>query len=110
MDKKSIFGLNENIAAALAYSLFFFSGIVVLIMEKENKFVRFHALQSTLWFMILGVFSTLAGWLPFIGGLIASGIGLVMMISWIVLMFQAIQGKTFKLPIVGDVVEAQIYR
>ena len=111
---KSIFGLNENVAAALSYILGPFSGIAVLVMERENKFVRFHALQSTLWFLfimvvgwILAIFSNI----PILGILINPllGIGgLIAVISALFLMFKAYSNETFKLPIIGDVSWSQI--
>lgn len=110
MSKKSVFGFNENVAGMLCYALFFFSGVVILVMEKENRFVRFHALQSTLWFMILGVASTVAGWIPIIGGLIGSVIFLVTILSWLFLMFNAFMGRRFKIPMIGDTAEAQVNR
>jgi uncharacterized membrane protein len=36
-------GVSENIAGLLAYILGWISGIILLVIEKENKFVRFHA-------------------------------------------------------------------
>ena len=110
MAKKSVFGLNENVASLLCYALFFFSGIVILVMEKENRTVRFHALQSTLWFMLLAVASTVAGWIPLLGGLLGSFIGLVTVLSWLFLMYNAYMGKRFKIPMIGDTVETQINR
>lgn len=114
MTKKSIFGLSENIAGLLCYVLTFFSGIVILILEKENKFVRFHALQSTIWFVFLSVL----GWvlnvfshvplLGFFTGVVASVVGLVSFVSWIYLMYMAFKGNTYKLPVIGDVVWNQI--
>ena len=108
MTRKSVFGLNENIASLLCYAIFFISGIVILVMEKENRTVRFHALQSILWFMLLGVASTVAGWIPLLGGLLGSFIGLVTVASWLFLMYNAFMGKKFKIPMIGDTVEAQI--
>jgi len=110
MTKKSVFGLNENAASLLSYALFFFSGVIVLIMEKENKTVRFHALQSILWFMVLSISSTVAGWLPLIGRPLGSLIWLVTVVSWAFLMYSAYMGKRFKIPMIGDVAEAQINR
>jgi len=114
MSKKSVFGLNENVAGALCYALFFFSGIVILVMEKENKFVRFHALQSALWFMLLGVLSTVVGWIigwiPLIGWLSGNIIWLITVLSWAFLMYNAFMGKKFKIPMVGDTAEAQVNR
>lgn len=46
--QKSAIGLDGNITAALGYPI----GIIALILvfiEKDNKFVRFHAIQSLLW-------------------------------------------------------------
>lgn len=113
MAKKSVFGLDENVAGMLSYALFFFSGVVVLVMEKENKFVRFHALQSILWFVFLSIVSQLARfllWIPLLGGLLANVIWLVTVLSWIYLMYMAFTGKKFKIPMIGDVAEAQVNR
>lgn len=50
-------GLRVDIEAALAYALGPFSGILLLILERHNDYVRFHAWQSSLVFtiMIVGV-------------------------------------------------------
>lgn len=50
---KSSTGLDENIAGALAYVLGFVTGIFFLVVEKNSKFVKFHALQSTIVFGIM---------------------------------------------------------
>jgi uncharacterized membrane protein len=39
-------GLEENVAAALAYVLGFVTGIVMYVLEPDNPTVRFHAVQS----------------------------------------------------------------
>ena len=106
--RKSVFGLSENVASMLCYVGMFFTGIVILVMEKENKTVRFHALQSILWFMVLSIASMVAGWLPLIRGPLSSLIWLVTVVSWALLMYMAFVGRKFKIPIVGDAVEAQI--
>lgn len=43
---KTSVGLSANTAACLCYLLGWLSGIVFLLLEKENTFVRFHAMQS----------------------------------------------------------------
>ena len=112
--KKATFGLNENIAGLLCYVALFFSGIVMLIMERENKFVRFHALQSTIWFIFLGILSWVLKLLSniwFFGSLFAILtwlIGVATFASAVLLVYMAFKGAKFKLPIIGDVVEAQI--
>ncbi len=39
-------GLAPNVAAALSYILGPITGVLFLVLEKENRFVRFHAAQS----------------------------------------------------------------
>ncbi len=51
---KSALGLDANVTALIGYLI----GIVALILifiEKDNKFVRFHAIQSVLWGVFCGV-------------------------------------------------------
>ena len=57
---KSALGLDGNVAAALGYPIGIIA-IICLIMEKENRFVKFHALQSILLhvgFIVVAI----AGW------------------------------------------------
>ena len=63
MEKTSI-GLNENVAGLLCYVLGWISGLVFLLIESENKFVRFHALQSIIVFGALTVIQIILGWIP----------------------------------------------
>ena len=45
MDKTST-GLSENVAGLLCYLLWWISGIIFILIEPKNRFVRFHAMQS----------------------------------------------------------------
>ena len=107
-EKKATFGLAENIANLCCYAGFFVTGIIFLVSEKENRSVRFNALQSTVWFFLTWVLSAVVGkvigWIPLIGGLITGAFGLVIFASWVMLMFCAYQGKEFRIPILGDIV------
>ena len=55
---KSVFGLDQNVAALLCYLPVMFIHLIVSIgvitQDKENKIVRFHAFQS----LFLTIFST----------------------------------------------------
>ena len=66
MEKTST-GLDENIAGLLCYVLGWVSGIVFILIERENKFVRFHAIQSIVVFGVLTVAGNVLGWIPWIG-------------------------------------------
>ena len=114
MSKKSVFDLDEKIAGLLSYALLFVSGIFFYVMERENKFVRFHALQSTVWFLALGAVNLvlrILGGLPLLGGLfvfVNGLVGLLGLVSWVYLMYMAYKGAEFKIPILGDVVWSQV--
>ena len=55
--EKSSTGLDENVAGLLCYVLGWVSGLVFFLLEQENKFVRFHAIQSILVFGVITVAS-----------------------------------------------------
>jgi len=107
---KTSLDLDENMAGLLCYIAGWITGIVFLVLEKENKFVRFHALQSLLTFLPLSVLAWLLGWIPFIGWVLAALVWILMVILWLILMFKAYRGKKYKLPLVGDMAEKEIGR
>ncbi|MFC1873935.1 DUF4870 domain-containing protein [Chloroflexota bacterium] len=98
-------GLEPNIAGLLCYLGGWISGIVFLVIEQENKFVRFHALQSIVTFGALTVASALLSWIPFFGDFFSAIIGILAFILWIILMVKAYQGKLYKVPVAGHVAD-----
>lgn len=104
-------GLEQNVAAGLSYVLGWVTGLIFFLMEKQNRFVRFHAMQSMLFFgglTVLDIVLNIIGNFPFMGllSVCASGlVGLVAFVGWIVLMVNGFQGKYFKLPVIGDYAE-----
>ncbi len=110
MDKTST-GLTENVAGLLCYVLGWVSGVVFFLIEQENKFVRFHAIQSIVTFGSITVVSialSILGLIPFLGVVfnIANWmIGVLAFVLWIVLMVKAVQGTKYKLPWAGDFAE-----
>ena len=107
---KTSMGLDESVAGLLCYIVGWITGIVFLVLEKENKFVRFHALQSLLTFLPLSVLAWLLGWIPFIGWALAALVWILTVILWLILMFKAYRGEKYKLPLVGDIAEKEIGR
>ncbi len=98
-------GLEPNIAGLLCYLGGWITGIVFLVIEQKNQFVRFHALQSIVTFGALTVASALLSWLPVIGGFFGAVIGILVFILWILLMVKAYQGELYKVPLAGQVAE-----
>jgi uncharacterized membrane protein len=102
-------GLEPNIAGLLCYVLGWVSGIVFLVLEKKDKFVRFHAIQSII---VFGAFSVvnlvlwMFTWIPYVWILFVvlnSLVGVFAFILWIVLMLKAYKGEKPKMPIAGDI-------
>lgn len=104
---KSSTGLEENVAGLLCYVLGWITGLIFFLIEKDSKFVRFHAMQSIIVFGVLSVVSIVIGWIPIIGWGISGLISLLALVLWIVLRIKAYQGEKFKLPWAGDLAEKQ---
>jgi uncharacterized membrane protein len=107
--EKTASGFDANIAATLAYGLGWITGILFLLMEPDNKFVRFHAMQSTIVFAALSLLCLLLQMVPLLGMLVT--VFLVVPVSavlWLLLMFKAYQGERFKLPVAGDMAEQRM--
>ena len=104
MNETSI-GMKENVASGLCYLLGWISGLVFILIEQDNRVVRFHAWQSILVFGSLSILAVIAGWLPVLGGLLAPLVSIVTVVLWIVLLVKAFQGERLSLPVVGHIAE-----
>jgi len=125
---KSSIGLDGNLAAALGYPIGIIA-IICLIMEKENRFVKFHALQSILLhvgFIVVAIAVWIIGIVLLVAGAAASAasgsgaaggiIGMLFGLIWLVvilcyvggLIFAAVKsygGAYFKLPVIGNIAD-----
>lgn len=100
-------GLDQNIAGLLCYLFGFITGLILFLMEKENKFVRFHAMQSIVLSLSIFVISLVSGFIPVVGWMIGLLLAPISFILWIVMMVKAYKGEWFKLPVIGDFAEEQ---
>lgn len=105
-------GLAPNVAAALSYVLGPITGVLFLVLEKENRFVRFHAAQSiTVGILMiamsiaLSMLSTVLAFIPVLGWIVALLLAVVVgfgsFVLWIMLMWRAAQGREWEVPIAG---------
>ena len=99
---------NENLMGALTYFLWFVTGIIFLLVEKNSKFVRFHAMQSTILFGGIFIVQIALGFIPILGWLVGFLVSLVAFVLWIVLMWKAFQGEMYKVPYIGEMAEKQL--
>src|ERR1700677_5027146 len=107
-------GISDNGAGALAY-VTFIPAIVFLALPPYNKssYVRFHSWQSIMlavaWVAMLVVLAILMR-IPFLGLIIFPLMVLLdlgMFILWLVVALKALNGRRFKIPIIGDLAETQ---
>jgi uncharacterized membrane protein len=106
-------GLSPNVAAALSYLLGPITGVLFLVLEKQNRFVRFHAAQSITVgvaliavSIVLSILSTVLAFIPVLGWIVAIllslGLGLGSFVLWIMLMWRAWQGREWETPVAGS--------
>lgn len=101
-------GLRPNVAGALCYVLGWVSGLVFLLFGGDNRFVRFHALQSIFLFGGISVLGLLLGFLPTVGAALGSALSLIGLICWVYLMVKAYQNERIELPVVGELAQSKV--
>ena len=122
-------GLDPKVAAALSY--IWIVGLIFFFMEKENRFVRFHAMQSIIFgitnsvilvgLMILSFVLTIVMGIG--GAVVGGGLGMIVsLLGWLIWLvfalvmmvlfaglvfaaYKAYQGEKFKLPFIGNMAE-----
>lgn len=102
--KASGTSMAPNVAAALSYLALFVTGIIFLLIEKENDFVRFHAMQSVAFSVALFGITLVLG-ITIIGAFLIPLVQLAGFVVWIVLMWKAYNNEKFMLPVIGQFAE-----
>lgn len=99
---------NDRWFGALAYVTFIPAVLFLFLKQfQQRKFVRFHALQSILFwaavvvFALLGVLASMFGWL-FMWLLTGTLVGMALFFTWLLLSIKALQGEWFGLPWLGS--------
>ena len=103
--KKTSTGLDEHLEGMLCYAGLWVTGLVFLIIETDNKFVRFHAIQSLVAFGLLTIGWAILASIPVVGAYFVSIVGLGIFALWIAMMYRAYLGYTYKLPFAGNIAE-----
>jgi uncharacterized membrane protein len=114
-------GLDPHFAAALAYLAGPFSGIILLLAERSNRFVRFHAWQAIIGLGGLGGLAVTLLLSAFLGLFLSSSlfrtlyvsagvVAIAWLLVWAACLFKAFNGSFWKLPLAGPLAERRANR
>jgi uncharacterized membrane protein len=96
--------METNTLAGLSY-LTWIAGLIIFLVEKQNRFARFHAMQSILLTVVTFVVWIIVGFIPFLGLVLGPLVWIAGFILWLMCVINAFQGRYFKLPVIGDYAE-----
>jgi uncharacterized membrane protein len=114
-------GLDERLAGVLCYSVWWVTGALFLLLERQDRTIRFHAAQSLVLFgavsallVSLGAMSALALVLSgavyqsmrVLGDLVWVGAAAV----WLVLVLRAWRGEVWRVPLVAALADRLVER
>ena len=117
-------GMQAKTEALVSYLFGWVSGIVFLIIERKNRFVRFSAAQSTIFFGASFILLALLHYIgAFLGGIFLIGfvlgwvfscatfvVAIPTLLIWLYLIMQSFRGKTVRLPIISGYADSLVNR
>lgn len=114
-------GLEPQFAGALAYLAGPFSGVILLLAERTNRFVRFHAWQSIIGLGGLGLLAVALLLFAFLGLFLSPALfrtlyimaglaAVTWLAAWGTCLVKAFGGSAWKLPIAGTAAERRARR
>ncbi len=115
-------GLAPNIAATICAAIPLVGGIVFLVLEKKNAFVRFWAMQSLFVggaaiaiSVLLNIAAFILAQIPLLGWLLAIvlifagfAFGFAMLILWLVMIIKAFSNVEWEVPYLGKLARKQL--
>lgn len=114
-------GIAPNVAGALAYVLGPITGVAFYLLEKDSRFVRYHAAQSITvgvaliaLSIALSILSTVLAFVPVLGWIVALllslGLGVLGFVLWLMLMWKAYNGAEWEAPVAGPMARKLVPR
>jgi uncharacterized membrane protein len=114
-------GIAANVGGALTYVLGPITGIAFYLLEKDNRFVRYHAAQSITVGVVLialsialSILSTVLAFVPVLGWIVALllslGVGVAAFVLWLMLMWKAYNGAEWETPVAGPLARKLVPR
>ena len=116
-DQKNSLGMDSKTAGWFAYLFSVVSGIILLVVEKNNRTVRTHAWQSIIMggffvavYIVLGILSAIfspglmniMAWYGYYStwSIIYLIVGLLWIVLTVICIIKALQGDIFKVPVI----------
>jgi len=103
-DKSQTTSIPPGIAAFTSYFFPFVGGLIFLAIERENRFIRFHAAQSIV-FWICAIPVAILNFIPVIGWIVS----LLFILVWLFLLYQSWRGRNAELPVIGELARRQVF-
>lgn len=97
--------MTSQTKAVLSYVFLFFSGIIFLITEKDDKLTRLSAGQSTIFSLSFIIANVILRFIPLFGYLFSSLLTFAFFITWILLIINANQNVYLKIPLISFISE-----
>src|SRR5438552_2750019 len=113
-------GLSARTEAILGYLFWWLGGLVFFVIERKNRFVRFHGAQSFICFgcvFVLLYALLLICLMPLLSFLLSiplsfagTFITVIAIVTWLFMMFQMYRGRNFRIPIVSQYADRLVDR
>jgi len=106
--KKEEIELENQTSNGMAFLITFLSiigFIIYLVLKNKTEYTKFYAKQSLVVFIasvITGIIGEVVSWIPVLGGIIKTGLSIIILVLWILSWVYALSGKMKKVPLVGN--------
>ena len=101
-----------NVAASLSYLIPPITGLVFFLMEKDNKYVKFHAFQSVLFGVLAYALWKISQslFIIYIGYIVEPVVSIGTFLLWLFLIWKAYNNEEYELPYLGKIAKDQANR
>ena len=121
MTAPSTTGLDERLAGVLCYSVWWVTGGLFLLLERQHRIIRFHAAQSLILFGVVSALLVAFGALSAVSLMLSGALYELMQVFgkllwlgatvvWLVLVLRAWRGEVWRVPLVAALADRMVER
>ena len=121
MTAPSTTGLDERLAGVLCYSVWWVTGGLFLLLERQHRVIRFHAAQSLILFGVVSALLVALGALSAVSLMLSGALYELMQVFgkllwlgatvvWLVLVLRAWRGEVWRVPLVAALADRVVER